>query len=93
MEVTALDGGTETAHLDTDSMPVTTGDLDRAYDELAVITVGPLGLGSTARLLHDLRAAADRLGADAVVRLDIDQYADEDGFTKRIATGTAVRYR
>ena len=71
---------------------VTTGDVDEPYVEVAILTVGPRGWNSTDELVEDLREAARRADTDAVVRVDFDQYADEDGFVKRIATGTAVRF-
>jgi hypothetical protein len=73
---------------------VTTGDLDRPYDEIALLRVGPEGDEETDELLASLRIAARRAGADAVVRVDFDPYGGgEDGSLRWVATGTAVRFR
>ena len=73
---------------------VTTGDLDRPYDEVALLRVGPHRDERTPRLVEALRSAAQAAGADAVVRVDFDPYgAGEDGYLNWVATGTAVRFR
>ncbi|MEM1053922.1 MAG: heavy metal-binding domain-containing protein [Bacteroidota bacterium] len=85
---------TDSARLGTD-LTVTTGDLDRPYDEVALLRVNSRGQGdATEELIADLRAAARRVDADAVVRVDFDTYgAGEHGSLRWAATGTAVRFR
>ena len=83
----------EIAPLDEGDLLVTTGDVGRAYDEVAILVVGPRGDGETDALLADLRQAAREIGADAVVRVDFEVYGGgENGFTRWSATGTAVRF-
>ncbi|MEM6327222.1 MAG: heavy metal-binding domain-containing protein [Bacteroidota bacterium] len=76
-------------------LTVTTGDLDRPYDEVALLRVNSRGHGdATEELVADLRAAARRVDADAVVRVDFDPYGSgEDGTLRWAAVGTAVRFR
>ena len=73
---------------------VTTGDLDRPYEEVALLRVGPQDDEETGTLVAALRRAARRAGADAVVRVDFDPYGSgESGNLRWVATGTAVRFR
>lgn len=89
-----MDAGPEAVLAD-DGFRVTTGDLDRAYEEIAILRVGGRdGRSATERLIRDLRDAARRLDADAVVRVDFEAYGNgESGSQEWYATGTAVRFR
>lgn len=94
VEVVRVDAGPEAVLAD-DGFRVTTGDLDRAYEEIAILRVGGRdGRSATERLIRDLRDAARRLDADAVVRVDFEAYGNgESGSQEWYATGTAVRFR
>ena len=94
VEVVRVDAGPETVPAD-DGFRVTTGDLDRAYEEIAILRVGGRsGRSAAEQLTHDLRDAARRVEADAVVRVDFEPYGNgESGSLEWYATGTAVRFR
>lgn len=73
---------------------MTTGDLDRPYDEIAILSVGPREDDEVDKIFADLRQAARNVNADAVVRVDVEVYGSgEDGYARLRATGTAVRFR
>ena len=94
IDIATLNAPPEAIAVEYADVLVTTGDVEVDYDELAILSVGPRGHDSIEELIADLRAAAVEAGADAVVRVDFDVYGGgEDGFLRRTATGTAVRYK
>lgn len=75
---------------------LTTGDLSKTYEELAVVTVWANRSLKTRNVLERLnellREQARSLGADAVVRIDyMMQTGSGDTDLRQSATGTAVR--
>lgn len=84
----------DTAPLDGSDLLVTTGDVGRPYEEVAILSVGPRGDDEIDKILGDLRQAARDVGADAVVRVDVEVYGSgESGYARLRATGTAIRFR
>lgn len=89
VEVTPL--APETSELG-GAIPITTGDIDAPHEEIAILTVG--SFDTTRELIAALRDAAREAGADAVIRVSFEAYGGgESGNLRRVATGTAVRYR
>lgn len=95
-EVAWLSESTYTPLEANQAIQLTTGDLDKAYEEMAIITVWAERTFKERNVLEKLnellRMEARALGADAVVRIDYEmQTSTGEADLKQSATGTAVR--
>lgn len=68
---------------------ISTGDLSRKYEEIAVINIRSSAWTQIDRLNWKLKIKARELGADAVIRVS---YGHEGMWGNPTATGTAIRF-
>lgn len=69
---------------------LSTKDIDRKYDEIAIINIRSASWTNIDKLNETLRQRARKLGANAVVRI---QYGHEGMWGNPTATGVAVRIK